>query len=224
MNLAMCDELCEVFATIGSRDDLRVVILRADGPAFCSGVDIRELQEKPADWVLARRNRGLYAFLAIEGCPIPVLARVHGAVYGAGAEMAAACDFIVATSDAVFQWPEALRGAVGATQRLARAVGRPMAKELLFSARKVDAPQAQALGLVNRVVQPEAIDVEIQAIIDGIERCGSVAVRLIKQAINDGEHLSRKQAIDLERSLIEESMRHDEWRLAVEAFSGNSRS
>lgn len=228
MNLAMCEELVATFESVlresGNESDLRCVVLRAEGPSFCAGVDIRELQDWTADQVLARRNRGLDAFLAVERCPLPVIAAVHGAAFGAGAELASACDFVLAADTAVFQWPEALRGAVGATQRLPRAVGRSMAKELLFTARKIDVAEAKSIGLVNRVVPADALDAAVAETVLQIARCGPIAVRLIKQAINQGEHRDRGAAIALERELIAQSMLQDEWRAAVDDFRNNPRS
>lgn len=222
MNLLMCDELIATFGAL--QEQARVVVLRAEGPAFCAGVDLKELVGCDAAWVLMRRNRGLDAFLAIERCTLPVVGVLHGAVFGAGAEIAAACDFLVAADTAVFQWPEALRGAVGATQRLPRSVGRSMAKELLFTARKITAQEAQALGFVNRVVPEAALGDAVAEITTAIARCGPIAVRLIKQAINLGENRDRASAVDLERQLIEQSLQHDEWRVALNEFAQNPRS
>jgi len=224
MNLAMCGELIEAISMAHADPQTRVVVITGNGPSFCSGVDIAELQGQSADWVMERRSLGLDAFLAVERCPIPVIAVVHGATYGAGAELASACDFIIASHDAVFQWPEALRGSVGATQRLPRAVGLQMAKELLFTARKLDASEARTLGLVNRVVPAESLAAETQDAADAISRCGPMAVRWIKQAMNEGESMTRSAAIELERSLIHESLQHPEWREAIDGFSKNRRS
>ena len=222
--MKMCEELITTFATLNNESPYRTVVIRGAGPTFSAGVDIKELSEKPTDWVMKRRNYGLDAFLAIERCPLPVIGVVHGAVFGAGAEIAAACDFLIATDSAVFQWPEALRGAVGATQRLPRTVGRQMAKELLFTARKISALEALSIGFVNHVVPSESLTSEIENTVASIERCGPVAIRLIKQAINLGENRDRVSAIDLERQFIAQSLLHDEWKSAVDDFHRNPRS
>jgi enoyl-CoA hydratase/carnithine racemase len=224
MNLAMCEDLIATFDTLKSRADLRAVVLRAEGSAFCAGVDIKEMIGKDAAWVLMRRNLGIDAFLAIERCALPVIGVVHGSVLGAGAEMASACDFLIAANNAIFQWPEALRGAVGATQRLPRTVGRAMAKELLFTARKVHTDEAKSLGLVNHVVAPHLLDRTLSDTVVLIERCGPVAVRLIKQAVNLGENRDRSAAVDIERQLIEQSLQYPEWREGIENFLKNPRS
>lgn len=219
MNLRMCEELIALFEILRFERDLRAVVVRAQGTSFCAGVDVREVAAHDTDWVLKRRNRGIDAFLVIERCPLPVVCVAHGPTIGAGCEIAAACDFVIASEDAFFQWPEALRGGVGATQRLPRAVGRAMAKELLFTARKVKAEEAHAIGFVNRVVPTDALDGLLHDYIRDICACGPIATRLIKQAINTGETLDRNTAVDVERQLIEQSLAHDEWRQSLAAFA-----
>src|SRR4029079_3486300 len=83
--------------------------------------------------------------------PMPVIAVVQGAALGSGVEIAAACDFIVALPDAMFGTPEALRGTVGATQRLPRVLGKRLAKDMMFTGRRLTAEEALALGFVSRI-------------------------------------------------------------------------
>ena len=84
---------------------------------------------------------------------MPSIAIVHGAAIGSGVEIAAACDFIIATPDATFSTPEAMWGTVGATQRLARVLGKRLAKDLMFTGRKLSAEEARTAGLVTRIDQ-----------------------------------------------------------------------
>ena len=89
---------------------------------------------------------------------MPTVAVVHGAAIGSGSEIAAACDFIVATPAATFATPEALWGTVGATQRLPRVLGKRLAKDLMFTGRKLTAEEARIAGLVTRIVEPGKLD------------------------------------------------------------------
>src|SRR6202007_1986505 len=98
--------------------DVRLVFVRGNGPVFCGGADLNERKGKSEDWVRQRRVKAFTAYAALEALPMPCIALVHGAAIGSGVEIAAACDFIVATPDASFRTPEAQRGTVGATQRL----------------------------------------------------------------------------------------------------------
>jgi enoyl-CoA hydratase/carnithine racemase len=206
INLQMCIDVAALFEQLSADESVSAVVLRGTGTAFCAGVDIKELAQHEDDWVLARRNRGLDAYLAIERCPVPVLAAVHGPAIGGGAEMAMACDFIFAAQDAVFQWPEALRGGVGATQRLPRAVGMPRAKELLFTGRGLSAVEAKELGIVNRVTGGDQLDAAVSSVISQMLAADPVALRGIKQAMNVGEGCARPAAVDIERDIIAAAM------------------
>jgi enoyl-CoA hydratase len=222
MSLRMCEEIVQLFDQLRFEPQLRAIVLRAQGSVFCAGVDIREVASNEVAWVSMRRNRGIDAFLAIERCPLPVIAAVQGPALGAGCEIAGACDFIISSENAYFQWVEALRGGVGATQRLPRAVGQAMAKELLFTARKVPAQEAKTLGYVNRVVPAIHLDDAVRECTNDIEACGPLAIRLIKQAINLGETLDRNTAVDVERQLIEHSLAHNEWRERIAEYAPKS--
>ena len=126
--------------------DVRLVLIRGNGPVFCAGADLKERKDMSVDEVRNRRLRGFAAYNAIEALPMPTVAVVHGAAIGSGSEIAAACDFIVATPEATFPTPEALWGTVGATQRLPRVLGKRLAKDLMFTGRKLTAEEARTAG------------------------------------------------------------------------------
>ena len=128
------------------------MLVRANGPVFCAGADLKERQGMDAAQVRERRMKGFAAYAALEALPMPAIAVVQGPVVGSGCEIAAACDFIVATPQASFRTPEALRGTVGATQRLPRVLGKRLAKDLMFTGRVLSAEEARAAGLVSRLV------------------------------------------------------------------------
>ena len=89
---------------------------------------------------------------------MPVIAVVQGPAVGSGCDIAACCDFVIATPQATFATPEALWGTVGATQRLPRILGKPLAKDMMFTGRKLNAEEARAAGLVTRIVDAAALD------------------------------------------------------------------
>src|SRR5204862_2383269 len=99
-----------------------------------------------------RRLKAFAAYEALEAMPMPCIALVHGAAIGSVVEIAAACDFIVATADVSFRTPEAQRGTVGATQRLPRILGKRLAKDLMFTGRALTAEEAREAGFVARIV------------------------------------------------------------------------
>ena len=152
LNRAMCDDI--VAATAAARDDaeVRLVLIRGSGPVFCAGADLKERKGMAPDEVRARRLAAYAAYGAIESLPMPAIAVVHGPAIGSGCDIAAACDFVIATPQATFATPEALWGTVGATQRLPRILGKELAKDMMFTGRKLGAEEARAAGLVTRIV------------------------------------------------------------------------
>src|SRR4029450_12403829 len=207
MNTAMGRELLQCFGDFFWDKQTRVVILTGAGDkAFCVGGDLKERQGMSDEaW---REQHVIFeqAAFRILRCPLPVIAAVEGFAMGGGCELAVLSDFVVASETAVFAVPEVTRGifpGIGGTQLLPRIVGGPLAKEMIFTGRRVDAREAKAIGLVNHLVpagQGRAKALEIAA---SIADNGPVAVRKAKQAIGWGSET------DLETAL----------RLAIEAYN-----
>ncbi|MFC4055358.1 enoyl-CoA hydratase/isomerase family protein [Actinomadura syzygii] len=219
LNLAMCHRLSEVFARLDADDGVGAVLLRAAGPAFCAGADLKERQGRDEGWVRARRLASFAAYEAIERCAKPVVALAHGPVVGSGGEIAMSCDFIVAADDATFRFPEAHWGTVGATQRLQRVVGKRRAKELLFTSRTMPAAEAVAIGLVARTVPAAellATGAELAAKIAGAPR---LAMALTKQAVDLGSETDLAKGIRIEMAAIERCLADGGWRGGVENFA-----
>jgi enoyl-CoA hydratase len=201
LNGAMCEDLRRVASEVDAA--IQLVFVRASGPVFCAGADVKERVAMSTDEVRARRLKAFAAYHALESLPMPVVAVVHGPALGSGVEIAAACDFIVATTDAVFGTPEALRGTVGATQRLPRVLGKRLAKDLMFTGRRLSAAEAQAAGFVARVVLPEKLEHELANISQTIVVAPSQAIRYAKQCIDRGVELDPQGALGLELMAIE---------------------
>ena len=140
---------------------------------------------------------------------MPCVALVHGAAIGSGCEIAAACDFIVATPDATFRTPEAQRGTVGATQRLPRILGKRLAKDLMFTGRALTADEALAAGLVARI-SPD-LETERKTIADAILKASPLALRLAKRSIDRGIETDPPGARQAEIEAIEEQLAAGEW-------------
>lgn len=198
-----CRALLEALDGCARDPALRAVLLRGRGPSFCAGADTREIDARKTEpgWYLMRRNLGLDTFLAIEACPLPVVAVVHGPAVGAGGELVLAADFAVASTDAWFRWPEAQRG-IGATQRLARRVGMARARDLLFTGRVLEAAAALEQGVVTRLVAPGDIEAELERVVAGLLSARAPALRATKDAMRRGEGLPLPAAVDIERELI----------------------
>jgi enoyl-CoA hydratase len=203
LNGAMCEELRMAAEAAVGDPAVLLVYVRAAGPVFCAGADVKERPGMSADQVRARRLKGFAAYRALEALPMPAVAVVQGAALGSGVEIAAACDFIVATPDAVFGTPEALRGTVGATQRLPRIVGKRLAKDMMFTGRRLSAVEALAAGLVSRIVPADKLEHELANISQAVMVAAPKALRLAKRCIDGGLELDPKGALALELEAIE---------------------
>ena len=201
LNLAMCDAL--IAAAQGMDDAVRLVLVRADGPVFCAGADLQERQGMDAAQVRERRMKAFAAYAALEALPMPAIAVVEGAAVGSGCEIAAACDFIVAAPQASFRVPEAIRGTVGATQRLPRILGKRLAKDLMFTGRTLGAEEAERHGLVARLVPAEKLEAVLSEITKVILGAPAQALRLAKRTIDRGVELDPQGALETELAAIE---------------------
>ncbi len=211
LNGAMCEDLRRAAMAAAADEKVKIVLVRGAGPVFCAGADLKERQGKTEDDIRARRIRGFAAYHALESLPMPAIAIVHGAALGSGVEIAAACDFIVATPDAVFGTPEVLRGTVGATQRLPRVLGKRLAKDLMFTGRRLTADEARAAGFVSRVVQPADLENTLKEIQEVIVKASPEAMRYAKQCIDRGVELDPRGALGLELMAIEDQLASGTW-------------
>jgi enoyl-CoA hydratase/carnithine racemase len=173
---------------------LRCIVLTGAGDkAFCAGGDLKE-RRGMTDEAWARQHVIFERMVrALIDCPVPTIGAINGAAYGGGCEIAGCCDFLYAADTARFALTEVTLGIMpggGGTQTLPRAVGERRAKELILSGLPFTAEQAEAWGLVNRVVEPEGLMEATLAIARRIAANGPIAVRQAKQAIHRGLQMS----------------------------------
>jgi enoyl-CoA hydratase len=222
LNRAMCEDLVAACTAAANDDNVRLVLVRGAGPVFCAGADLKERKDMSVDEVRNRRLRGFAAYNALEALPMPAIAVVHGAAIGSGSEIAAACDFIVATPEATFATPEALWGTVGATQRLARVLGKRLAKDLMFTGRKLTAEEAKVAGLVTRIVEPGKLDAALAELVQTIAKASAPGLRQAKRCIDQGSELDPRGALAVELLAIEENLAQDAWRSRMASFKPSS--
>lgn len=201
----------------------RCVVIRAAGGVFCAGADLKERQGMSDDAVRARRLKAFVAYNAVQALPMPSIAVVEGPAIGSGAEIAAACDLIVATPSASFRTPEALWGTVGATQRLPRIIGKRLAKDMMFCGRILSAAEALDAGLVSRLVAPDALETTLAEMTGAILKAPPGAMALAKRCIDEGVERDPRGALATELMAIEESLAAAEWRQRMAGF-GTDRS
>lgn len=222
LNLQMCRDIVAACESVSRNEEIRVLQIKATGTVFCAGADLKERQQMTTADILARRVEGFTAYDAIESLAIPVIAVVQGAAYGSGGEIAAACDFVLASDQASFKYPEVGWGTVGATQRLPRIVGRRMAKELLFTGRVVNANEALSIGLINHIYKSEELSSEADLMAVAIAKNNPLTVRLTKYSIDTGLETTRKGAMAVELLAIQENLRHSDWKRAIASFGGDN--
>ena len=211
LNLDMCDRLISISKEIQENEEIRLVFVRAAGSVFCAGADLKERQGMNEAQVRERRMKGFAAYAALEALPMPVIAVVEGPAVGSGCEIAGACDFIVATPAASFRTPEAIRGTVGATQRLPRILGKRLAKDLMFTGRTLSAEEARLAGLVSRLVPVLDLEENLSRVRTEILKAPAGALRLAKRCIDRGVELDPRGALDEEIAAIEEQLAGGSW-------------
>ena len=211
LNLEMCSGLIDACISAGSDESVRILFVRANGPVFCAGADLKERQGMNEAQVRDRRMKGFAAYAALEALPMPAIALVEGPAVGSGCEIAGACDFIVATPAASFRTPEATRGTVGATQRLPRILGKRLAKDMMFTGRTLSAEEARVAGLVSRLVSASELEEVLSDIQTEILKAPPNALRLAKRCIDRGMELDPQGALDAEIAAIEEQLAAGNW-------------
>lgn len=205
LNSKTLEEIYEIFADINNDNDIDVVILTGEGKAFVAGSDIAYM--KDLDAVMAKDFSSLAAkaFKEIEDSKKVVIAAVNGFALGGGCELAMACDIRIASAKAKLGQPEVTLGITpghGGTQRLSRLVGIAKAKELIFTGKVIKADEAEKIGLVNKVVEPEALMEEVEKLAKVIANNAQLAVRYSKEAIQLGAQTDINTGIDIESSLF----------------------
>jgi enoyl-CoA hydratase/carnithine racemase len=207
MSYGVMQGLRDSVASAKADDDVRVVVLTGAGDrAFCAGGDLKERNGMTDEAWRAQHVIFEHAAMKVLRCPVPVIAAVEGFALAGGCELAILSDFIVAGETAVFGVPETTLGifpGIGGTQLLPRIVGAPLAKELIFTGRRMKADEAKAAGLVNHLVPAGQAKARAADIATTIARNGPVAVRQAKKAIAYGSET------DLETAMV----------LAIEAYN-----
>ncbi len=196
------DDLSACFADIEEDKDVRVVILTGAGRSFVAGADISQMQPMNAEEGYKWAKKAMDIFFQIEKNSKPVIAAINGFALGGGCEIALACDIRIASTKAKIGQPEAGLGITpgfGGTQRLIRAIGPGMAKELIYTADMIDAQEALRIGLVNHVYEPEQLMDEAIKLAQAIIKNAKKAVEYCKSAINYGVQTDIETGMEIER-------------------------
>ena len=200
LNQATMDELVQALESLERDEQVRCVVLTGAGRAFAAGADIKEMAGASAPEMLAGYR--FQQWERIRKVTVPLIAAVNGIALGGGCELAMLCDMIVAAETAQFGQPEINLGIMpgaGGTQRLTRAIGKARAMEMVLTGRPIPARQAEALGLVTKVVPAEAVLDEAVALAKEIAAKPPIAVRLAKEAVLKAFDTTVEGGLDYER-------------------------
>ena len=184
------------------RDDVKAVVLYGGERVFAAGADVKEMAAMSHPDMVKRSGALISSLSAVARIPKPVVAAVTGYALGGGCELALCADLRFAADDAVLGQPEVLLGIIpgaGGTQRLSRLVGPSRAKDLIFTGRFVQADEALAIGLVDRLFPKEKVYEEAVAWASQFTGAATYAVRAAKEAIDRGLEVDLETGLEIER-------------------------
>lgn len=196
------------FESVNNDDTAKVLMIRSSVPkVFCAGADLKERKTMSPSEIkdFVHRLRSTFSFL--EELHVPTIAVIEGAALGGGMEMALSCDLRICAEDAVLGLPEtglAIIPGAGGTQRLPRLVGKSIAKELIFTGRKITGRDAVSIGLVNYCVPSGEAHLKAFGIARDIIHKGPLAIRMAKRAIDGGVEVDMVSALELEENCYEQ--------------------
>jgi enoyl-CoA hydratase/carnithine racemase len=213
---SLCAELKE------DRSVRCVLLTGAGDKAFCAGADLKERKTMPVQRVpdFVRNIRATMD--DVEALPMPTIAVVNGFAFGGGTELLLACDLRVAAAHAQFGLTEvtlAIIPGAGGTQRLPRLIGRSRAKDLILTGRKIDAQEAERIGLVNRLAPAGQLEASARELAQTIAQNGPVAVRAAKAAIDQGCEQPLPQGLKTEASCYDRVIPTQDRLEALAAFA-----
>ena len=221
LNDQVIRELDEALDSI-DLDTVRCLVVTGEGQkAFVAGADIGQMRGLTKEEGVVFGKLGNDVFRKLETLPMPTIAAVCGFALGGGCELAMSCDIRLCSDTAVFGQPEVGLGITpgfGGTQRMARLIGMGRAKELLYTARKVKAPEALAIGLVQGVYPVEQLMEEALKMAGRIAGNAPIAVRATKKAVNDGLQVDMDRAIEIEEALFGSCFETEDQQNAMGAF------
>lgn len=221
LNSTVLDELSETIDSIDLNEVRALIVTGAGEKSFVAGADIGEMSTLTKAEGEAFGKKGNDVFRKLETLPIPVIAAVNGFALGGGCEISLTCDIRICSENAVFGQPEVGLGITpgfGGTQRLARTVGVGMAKQLIYTARNIKAPEALRIGLVNAVYPIEELMGAAKKMASIIASNAPIAVRNCKKAINDGLQTDIDSGIETEEKLFGDCFETEDQRYGMAFF------
>jgi enoyl-CoA hydratase/carnithine racemase len=222
INRDMVLELREAAQYAADDSKTHIVVLRGEGPAFSAGIDVYELGSFSGTHQLRPFRRACIELVnLLEEMPKPVIAQIHGACLGLGAEIALACDMRVMADDTLFGLPEVKLGLipdVGGSSRLPAVVGLGIAKELIMTGRTIDAAECHRIGAANRVAPLDELEPATQVLVDELLAAAPLATGLAKRVLDGVAKPTLAASLEQEVSIQQTLVATDDFREAGMAF------
>jgi enoyl-CoA hydratase/carnithine racemase len=223
LNGQLIQELGAAIEDAAADDEVRIVVLRGEGPMFSSGMDVndlRELSDNPGD--LRRGRRAILAWWnLLEEMPKPTICQIHGAALGGAFELALACDFRTMAEDAVVGIMEVRVGLlpdVGGCSRLPAVVGLGNAKELIMTGKVIDGPEAHRIGFANRIAPADALADATDALANELLACAPQAVGLAKRVLDSAAKPALALTLEQEVAAQEKLAESEDFAEGTRAF------
>jgi len=222
LNAQTVEEIYKVFAEGRDDSNVKAVIVTGGGEkAFVAGADINELAQKTPITGKETSERGQFILSYIERFPKIVIAAINGFALGGGCELALACHIRICSENAQIGLPEVTLGIIpgyGGTQRMARLLGKGKALELICTGDRINAAEAEKIGLVNRVVPADQLMATCEEMAKKIASRGPLAIRASIEAVNNGLNMSFEEGQFLEATLFGLLCASDDTKEGMRAF------
>lgn len=217
-------ELTQAFRELGADPQLRCITLAGRGKAFCAGADLNWMKAMAGyDWEGNRADAQALADMlyTLYSCPVPVVGRVHGDCYAGGVGLAAVCDVLVAVQGVQFCLSEARLGLLPATigPYVVKALGEQASRRYFITAERFSAEEAHRLGFVHECVAADALDAQVQALVQTLVNNGPAAVKACKRLVQDlaGHSLTTELRADTAKRIADIRV-SDEGRAGIRSF------
>ena len=220
---ALLDRATEAMRMLGARPDVRVVVIGGRGPSFCAGADLGDMKassDATFDDNLAEAGRFGALFEAVTRCPKPVVARVHGNVFGGGVGLTASSDLAIGATNAVFAISEVRLGIIPGliSPYLLRRMGDRNARPLMLSGERFDGTRAVEVGLLHRAVAADQLDAAIDAALAELLKGGPRAQARVKEVLRLNADHTFSEVLDLVPRQLAEARAGDEAKEGFRAF------
>ncbi len=222
-NGTVITEMSQVFSQIARDEDIRVVLLTGKGKSFCAGADLnwmRGVVKQSFEENLAESNALAELFHQIYTCRRPVVGRINGAAIGGGTGFVAVCDIAIAARSARFSFSEVKIGVVPACigPYVVKKMGEGKARELFITGERLNADRAHEVGLVNRVVDDDQLDAEIDSVLGTLLSSGPQAITVAKKLVSEVPGMTPEQFKPFTAEMIARLRISEEGQEGMDAF------